>query len=125
VMEKRLWSYIVVPGMVASLAFGTFLAVQSHAFQEGWLHLKLLFVLGFVGYNMMLNKFRKRFLRQEKTPSAFALRMINEVGTVFLILIVMIAYLKTLFSHSWAALIIVGLLAIFAAVVHIVMKKSK
>jgi putative membrane protein len=97
IMEKRLLYYISHPAMLSTIVFGTILGVKYQFFLQPWLHLKVTFVLGLIAYHIYLGRIRKRLVAGTNTLSAKQLRILNEVGTVFLILIVLIAYTKISF----------------------------
>jgi protoporphyrinogen IX oxidase len=81
--------------------------------QLGWLHIKLLFVVGLIIYHFYCRKLILE-LRQDKFRfSGFQLRLFNEVATIFLFAIVFLVVLKNSVDWIWG---IIGLL-IFAVVI--------
>lgn len=95
VMERRLSMAIMTPAMTAALIFATLMLVANPAlFSEGWFHVKLLFVLIMFGLHGMFARWRKDFVQDanRKTPKFF--RIMNEVPTVAMIIIVIMAIVE-------------------------------
>jgi len=94
VMERRLLRAIMNPAMIASLIFGGLLLAEIDAWKEGWLHVKLLCIVGMIAFHMMLAKYRKDFLADQNKKSEKFYRMINEVPTLLMIVIVIMVIVK-------------------------------
>jgi putative membrane protein len=98
VMEKRLFFYIMNPAMIASWIFGGLLVytigVDSLSFF--WLQLKLLFVVTLTVYHFFLFICLRKFAENNNVYSAKFYRMVNEIPTVLLILIIFIIVYKPL-----------------------------
>lgn len=91
--EKRLLRIIVNPSMIAAWILGLMLAAHL-GFAGGWLHLKIVLVLVFSAFHALLSRWRKAFARGENTRSTRFYRMVNEVPSLFVIVIVLLAVLK-------------------------------
>ena len=96
IMEHRLLRYIMNPAMIFSWLFGLMMiAANPTMFSVGaWLHVKLTFVILMTGLHMILARYRKTFLRDENSKSHKFYRFINEVPTVFVIVIVIMAVVE-------------------------------
>lgn len=94
IMEKKLYKIIMVPGMHISLLLGLFLSMISGTWSQGWFHLKFLCVLLLMLFQSALNYWRKEFLKGNypKTPKFF--RIINEVPTFLLLIILICVIIK-------------------------------
>ena len=110
IMMRRVWFAIIIPALIVSLVTGTYLAVKFKIYKEGWFHVKLLFIFGLLFYNHLLGKIRKNLNKKTNKLSSFKLRLINELATLFLLTIVFIAYLKSLFNTIWG---VIGIASIF------------
>ena len=113
-MERRLWKVITVPAMIITLLFGTrlamlYLAPFPSVFDAPWLLVKIGLVLLLVGYHHLCGRIRKQLGEGRCRWSAPKLRQWNEVATLLLVAIVMIAVFKTLFNALWGTLGLVGL----------------
>ena len=95
VMERRLLRAIVNPAMVATLAFGVWLVVlQPTWLQMGWLHAKLGCVALLIVFHGACARWRKQLACDKYTHSNKFFRMMNEVPTVLMIAIVVLATVK-------------------------------
>lgn len=95
IMERRLLRIIVNPAMIATLVFGMLMVMANPAImQGGWIHVKLLLVAGMVVCHILFARWRKVFLRDENTRPAKFYKIWNEVPTVLMIAIVILAVVK-------------------------------
>ena len=96
-MERKLFKIIMTPAMITTLVFG-FATLWARGFpyykSAGWLHLKITLVLLLVGYHHVLLYHMKRFAHAQNRHSARYFRLLNEVPTVFLFAIVLLAVIK-------------------------------
>ena len=95
VMEYRLSRFIMLPAMVLSFFFGVCLLLMPFLdWHSVWLHIKLLLVLilaGVHGYmTVLLKEFRAE--KRGRTPKFF--RILNEIPTLIMIIIVIMAVVK-------------------------------
>ena len=98
VMERRLFIYIMNPAMIASWIFGILLiySVGLENFNNLWLKLKLFLVILLTIYHFFLFFCLKRFSQNRNLHSSKFYRIINEIPTVLLILIIFIVVFKPL-----------------------------
>ncbi len=94
VMMKRLYRYITSPAAAVTVSLGLILAIQSGAFSQGWLHLKLTFVMFLVAYHFYTGYLIKKSTLSVWPLTEKQLRLYNEIPSVLLIAIVLMAYLK-------------------------------
>ena len=93
-MERRLLRGIVNPALLAVWVTGPWLAYQEGAFQEHWLHGKLLLVVLMSGVHGALAANVRRFAADANTRSPRYFRILNEVPTALLIGIVILVVVK-------------------------------
>ena len=96
IMERRLFLYIMNPAMILSWLFG-FLLIHSigiHSLKDSWLLAKIILVISLTFYHFFLFNSLKKFSNNENghTPKFF--RIINEVPTVLLIIIIFLVVFK-------------------------------
>ena len=94
VMEWRLLKAIINPAMILTWVLGLWLAYQGGWFAAHWLHLKLALVLGMSGVHGILSKYVREFAADKRRKSARFFRILNEVPTVLMILIVILVVVK-------------------------------
>lgn len=109
---KRVWYIISLPSMILTLLVGGRLMVVTHAYSQGWFHLKFLFVFILIGYCHYLNRIRKNQANNKCTLSEIKLRVINEVPTLFLVSIVFTVFFKNLFSGLWAIGVVIAIITL-------------
>ena len=94
VMERRLLRAIMNPAMIVTWGLGLWLAYSGHWFAAPWLHVKLVLVLGMMGVHGILSKYVREFAADKRRKGPKFFRILNEVPTVLLILIVILAVVK-------------------------------
>jgi len=95
-MEKKLYFYIMTPAMILTWIFGLILisSLGPEFFSATWIKLKLLLVILLTSYHFYLSKFLNDFKMDRNIKSSKFFRIINEVPTILLILIVFIIVFK-------------------------------
>ena len=96
VMEKRLFIYIMRPAMIFTWIFGLILIYLSgiEIFSQLWMQLKIVLVILLSVYNDYLGKCLLSLKNNSNIRSAKFFRIINEIPTVMLILIVFLVIFK-------------------------------
>jgi putative membrane protein len=94
VMERRLLKAIMNPAMIATWVFGLWLAWELGAFTQGWLHAKLAVVVLLTGLHHVLARTVKAFAADRNTRSSRYFRIVNEVPTLALPVIVALVVFK-------------------------------
>ena len=98
VMEKRLFNYIMNPAMIVSWIFGILLihSIGFENFSSLWLKMKLLLVILLSVYHFFLFYCLKKFAENTNSYSSKFYKIINEIPTILLILIILIVVFKPL-----------------------------
>ena len=96
IMERRLFVYIMNPAMIVSWIFGLLLihTIGMDNFSFLWLQLKLFFVIILTIYHFFLFSCLRKFAGNSNFYSPKFYRIINEIPTILLILIVFIVIFK-------------------------------
>lgn len=94
VMERRLLRAIINPAMVATWALGLWLGWKGFAFSAGWLHAKIALVVAISALHGYFAGAARRFAEDRNTRRARHWRIMNEVPTVLMILIVILVVVK-------------------------------
>ena len=95
VMERRLLKAIMTPAMIASFIFGLWmLALNPELFSEPWFHVKFVAVVLMAGVHGKFSKMQRLLENDKKPLSSKAYRIWNEVPTVLMIIIVVMAVAK-------------------------------
>ena len=94
VMERRLLRYIMLPAMIATWVFGLWLVYETTAWRAGWFHTKFALVIVLSGLHGYLSGCAKRFAADSNTHPQKFYRIVNEIPTVLMIAIVILAVVK-------------------------------
>jgi len=124
-MSKRLWFGITWPSAVLTLIFGPWM-LYMYGFVPTWLWVKIGFVIGLYAYRFTLHAIYKQQAKGIFKYTGQQLRIWNEVATIFLIAIVMLAVVKN--SMSWvyglAGLICFVILLMSAIKIYAMIRKK-
>ncbi len=96
IMERRLLKAIINPSMVVVFITGPLLAYLGEFWQDPWLQIKFVLVLGLGALHGYLARYVKLFARDANTRPAVFFRVLNEVPTALMILIVVLVVIKPL-----------------------------
>jgi protoporphyrinogen IX oxidase len=129
VMERRLWFAITVPAMVLTLGFGAGLASYYLRAVKGldnapWLAVKLALVAVLIVYHAICGRIRGQLALGRCRWTSARLRLWNELATLLLVAIVMLAVFKTLFDAVWGTLALVAFGLLLAVAVRVVRRLS-
>ena len=97
-MERKLYNYIMMPAMLLSWLFG-FLLIHSLGFSiffELWMQIKIILVVILTYYHFLLGRYLNDFATDNNTKSSKYFRLINEIPTIILIVVVFVVVFKPL-----------------------------
>ncbi|MCX2681265.1 CopD family protein [Galbibacter sp. EGI 63066] len=107
-MAKRLWYIITWPSAILATVFAVWLLVLMPVWlQQGWMHVKLGFVLLLFAYHLKTHQMFKQLQRDEVKYSSRLMRIWNEGATIILFSVVFLVILKN--SINW----VFGVIGIF------------
>ena len=95
IMERKLYNYIMMPAMLIWL-FGLLLIhnLGFNVFTELWMQIKIFAVLILTYYHFLLGKYIGDFAIDNNLKSSKFFRIINEIPTIILIVVVFIVVFK-------------------------------
>ncbi len=93
-MERRLLKLIINPAMVVTWLAGLYLAWAGNWLSAGWLHVKFVLVLVLSGVHGFFSRCVKDFAADRNVRSERFFRVINEVPTLLMIVIVILVVVK-------------------------------
>jgi len=96
IMERKLYWGIMTPGAALTLIFGIWLITYNPTvyLHSGWLHVKLVLVALLIAFHLYCGKLRSVFKNDRNQHGHIYYRWLNEVPTIFLVLIVILAVVK-------------------------------
>lgn len=95
-MERRLMNGIMIPAMILSWVLGLFLAFYYNVFDATsiWLHIKFVCVICLTICHFVMISHLRGFAHDNNQKSARYFRMLNEVPTGLMLIIVVLAVVK-------------------------------
>ena len=109
-MEKRLANIITTPGMILAISMAVCLVIYQPAWlYERWLQIKISFVIGLLIYHFFCYRIMNSLQNGTSKITARQLRLLNELPTLLLFIIVLLVIFKNNFPTSVATWSIIGL----------------
>ena len=95
-MEYKLQKFIMNPAMLFTIIFGFFLLKTNGIINwtEKWIYFKLFGVFLLLVVHNLLGRYRKDFFLDKNKHSGRFYKILNEVPTILLIVIILLVYLK-------------------------------
>ena len=98
IMERKLYNYIMMPAMKLSWLFGLILIhnIGFGVLSELWMQIKSISVVILTYYHFLLGKYLSEFATNINTKTSKYFRIINEIPTIILIVVVFVVIFKPL-----------------------------
>ncbi|OMP32138.1 MULTISPECIES: CopD family protein [Mangrovimonas] len=112
-MAKRLWNIITWPSAILATVFAIWLIVLMPSWlQQGWMHVKLAFVVLLIIYHLKTHQYFKQLQRDEVKKTSSYMRLWNEGATFILFAVVFLVILKN--AMNWifgvVGIVVLGIL---------------
>ena len=129
IMSSRLYRIICNPAMWLTWIFGLIMLYQrgmDWLSENPWMHVKLFLVFLLTGYHHFNNRIIKKLKAGERVMSSFRFRLYNEVPTLFLLSIIVLAVFKNLtnFGYTFGGLILFAIILFAFAKIYKNMRKA-
>ncbi len=112
-MSWRVYKIILNPGMMITWTFGLLMLGSNPAIlNQNWIKVKLVLLVLLTGYHLYCKTIIKKQEKGETTYSSFQFRLLNELPTLFLLAIVLLAVIKDVlnFVYLFAGIMVFGVL---------------
>ena len=93
-MERRLFNFIMMPAMLITWIVGIFLLLEGKWLGAGWFHAKFVAVLAMTVLHGLFARWVNEFQADRNKHSDKFYRIINEIPTALLIVIVILVVVK-------------------------------
>ena len=114
-MENRLANIITTPGMILTILMAAgLLYMQPQYLYELWMQIKLFFVLLLFIYHLYCYRIKYQLQQKSNNFSGRQLRILNEIPTIFLVVVVMLVVFKNNFPTNAASWFIASLIIFMA-----------
>ena len=94
VMERRLYNAIMMPAMIATWVFGIVLVLEGQWFATGWFITKFVMVIAMTLLHGLFGHWAHEFSLDRNAHGQKFYRIVNEIPTVLMIAIVVLATVK-------------------------------
>jgi putative membrane protein len=92
--ERKLRTIIITPSMILVWIFGLSLMWVTHAWEYGWFQVKFAIVIALSGYHGWMIGYGRKLAKGERPVSGRALRMMNEIPGLAVVLIVILVIVR-------------------------------
>jgi protoporphyrinogen IX oxidase len=125
-MERRLYSIIMTPAMVVTIAMAIgMVSLAPDLLQQTWLQVKLGLVAILVAYHFYSKRIMRQLAAGETPFTAQQFRWLNEFPTFLLVVVVLLAIFKNDIPRDATGYIVVGMAVAFAASIQLYARKRR
>ena len=115
VMERRLWKIITWPSAIlCTLTAGGLLLAMPAWLSQGWMHVKLTFVLLLWVYHLVTHRMYLKFQRNTFSYTSQFMRIWNEGATLVLFAVVFLVIYKTAIDWLYGFFGLLGLIILIS-----------
>ncbi len=126
IMEKRLYSIIMTPAMLLTVAMAIGLVTtEPDIMKQPWMHVKLACVLLLLGYHHYCKRIMKKLAADECTMTGQQFRWFNEFPTVFFVIVVMLAVFKNNLPTDATTWLIAAMIVGMAIAIQLYARKRR
>lgn len=119
-MMKRLWYMITWPGMIITAIFGVWMIYLNWTLlYTFWFQLKIFLLVGLISYHLYTEYLLRQANHNRLVMGSEALRLYNEIATLFLFAIVLLAVVKSSLNMLYGLFFLVGLGILLAILVRL------
>jgi len=111
IMQWRAYKIICNPGMMITWTFGI-LMILAYGMEwlalQPWMHIKLVFVLALTGYHLYNKRIIRKLESGDTVMTSYKFRLYNEIPTIILLAIVLLAVYKNTLDYISALLAVLA-----------------
>ena len=115
-IEKLLYKLIMMPAMIFTIIMAiSIIITEPDVLKQTWLHIKLLLVLLLIGFHFYCGRLIRQLETETCSINSLQMRRINEIPTILLGLIVLLAIFKNTLPTNiadWGTMVTIAILAI-------------
>ncbi len=125
-IEKLLYKLIMMPAMIFTIAMAIgIIWTEPDVLKQLWLHIKLFFVLLLIGFHFYCGWLIRQLEKGTCSINSLQMRRINEIPTILLGLVVLLAIFKNNLPTGITAWGTIILVLIFAVVIQLYARKRR
>jgi len=113
-MQNRVYKIICNPAMMITWTFGILMIIANVDYlNQGWFHMKLTLLILLTVFHLYCKKFKNKQQAGINTMPSFKIRLLNEIPTLFLVLIVSLGVYRDNINYFY---LLSGLLVFIGAI---------
>ncbi|MBD2345295.1 protoporphyrinogen oxidase HemJ [Anabaena subtropica] len=125
-IEKLLYKLIMMPAMIFTIAMAIgIISTQPDILKQDWLHVKLFLVFLLICFHFYCGRFIRQLETDTYSINSLQMRRINEIPTILLALVVLLAIFKNSLPTTVTALGTAIAIFIFAVVIQLYARKRR
>lgn len=125
-MELRLYKLIMNPAMIFTIAMAIgMIVLQTSLLHDTWLHIKLLLVVFLLGFHHWCGRLIKQLDSGTCPFNSIQMRRINEIPTILLLLIVLLAIFKNTLPLNATVLGVGATIIAFGVIIQLYARKRR
>jgi protoporphyrinogen IX oxidase len=125
-IEKLLYKLIMMPAMIFTIAMAIgIIFTEPDVLKQTWLHAKLVFVLLLIAFHFYCGRLIRQLETKTCSINSLQMRRINEIPTIVLSLIVLLAIFKNSLPMSITAWGTVITVSIFVVIIQLYARKRR
>lgn len=123
-IEKLLYKLIMMPAMIFTIAMAIgIISTEPEVIKQTWLHVKLFFVLLLIGFHFYCGRLIGKLETGTSSINSLQMRRINEIPTILLALVVLLAIFKNSLPTNVTALGTVITALVFVVIIQLYARK--
>lgn len=116
----------MMPAMIFTIAMAIgIISTEPDVLRQTWLHVKLFLVLLLIGFHFYCGRLIRRLETETCSINSLRMRQVNEIPTVLLGLVVLLAIFKNSLPTSITAWGTVIVISIFAVIIQLYARKRR
>lgn len=125
-MEMRLYKLIMRPAMIFTILMAAgIIYTEPAVLKETWLHVKILLVVLLIGFHFYCGRVIRQLEAETCSISSMQMRRINEIPTIILGLVVLLAIFKNSFPTDIVSWGTVAAIIAFAVIIQLYARKRR
>jgi protoporphyrinogen IX oxidase len=126
IMEKRLYSIIMTPALLLTVAMAiALISTEPDVLKQPWMHVKLACVVLLLGYHHFCKRLMRKLADGTCSWTGQQFRWFNEFPTVFFVLVILLAVFKNNLPTNATTWVIVAMIIAMAAIIQLYAKKRR
>lgn len=125
-IEKLLYKLIMMPAMIFTIVMAiAIISTEPDVLKQTWLHIKLFLVVLLIGFHFYCGRLIRQLETETCSINSLQMRRINEIPTILLGLVVLLAIFKNTLPTSIAAWGTAIVISIFAIIIQLYARKRR